>query len=153
MDDSAVLIKRVSHVSINVSDLERSVAFYKDVFGWEQIFDSEVDSEALSALVGVPGATGQACGGRIGDLRVELMCLSYTPKTPPAPGLGLQVLSFEVEDIQAAHDAFQARGVPVMGPLVELHGTKMFFVSDPDGQGIEICEYIPGASGWDKEHR
>src|SRR2546421_2962798 len=39
---SGIEIKDVSHVSIGVSDMERSIAFYRDVFGWEQLFDERM---------------------------------------------------------------------------------------------------------------
>lgn len=142
-------VKRASHVSIAVSDMERSVAFYRDVLGWKKVFDTRLDSKALERLVGIPGASGRACGGLLGGLRVELMSLDYLPQKPPAPGLGLRVLSLEVDDAEAAYRAVQERGAATLSPPVELHGTRMFFVVDPDGQGIEMCEYLPGGSGWD----
>ena len=44
---SDIGIKDVSHVSIGVSDMERSIAFYRDVFGWEQLFDERMEGEAF----------------------------------------------------------------------------------------------------------
>ena len=98
MSEPAVPIKGVSHVSIAVSDMDRSIAFYRDVLGWEQLFDEEMGGDAFDAITGVKGAAGRACGGRIGDLRVELMAFNYTPDVAPSPGLGLKVLSMEVTD-------------------------------------------------------
>ncbi len=148
MDDTGVVIKDVSHVSIAVSDMERSIAFYRDVFGWEQLFDERMEGEAFETLTGAVGASGRACGGRIGSLRVELMCFNFIPAVAASSGLGLRVLSMEVADARAAHDALVARGVPVSGPPVEVFGVHMFFVVDPDGQGIEMCEYVPGGPAW-----
>jgi catechol 2,3-dioxygenase len=147
--DPASFVKRASHVSIAVSDMERSIAFYRDVLGWRKVFDTQLDSKALEGLVGVPGASGRACGGVLGGLRVELMRLDYLPRTPPTPGLGLRVLSLEVDDADAAYRAVKERGATTLSKPVELHGTRMFFVLDPDGQGIEMCQYLPGGSGWD----
>ena len=141
-------IKGVSHVSIAVSDMDRSIAFYRDVLGWEQLFDEEMGGEAFDTITGVKGAAGRACGGRIGGLRVELMAFNYTPNVRPAPGLGLKVLSMEVADARAAYDTLKARGVSVVSEPVEVFGTRMFFVVDPDGQGIEMVEYIPGGPAW-----
>lgn len=151
MQEAVVPVKRASHVSIAVSDMERSIAFYRDVLGWRQVFDTVLDTKALEDLVHVPGASGRACGGILGGLRVELMRLDYLPQAAPAPGLGLRVLSLEVEDADAAYRAVLERGVQTLSSPVELHGTRMFFVMDPDGQGIEICQYLPGGSGWDRD--
>ncbi len=148
MTDVPSLVKGVSHVSIAVSDMDRSIAFYRDVFGWEQLFDEHMEGESFDAITGVKGAAGRACGGRIGDLRVELMSFNYVPNVAPGAGLGLRVLSMEVTDATAAHAALVERGVKVAGEPVEVFGTRMFFVIDPDGQGIEMCEYIPGGPAW-----
>ena len=149
---AGIALKDVSHVSIAVSDMERSIEFYRDVFGWTQLFDEQMGGENFEQLTGAPGAAGQACGGRIGSLRVELMHFNFLPKGPPGTGLVLRVLSMEVEDAAAAHAALVARGVPVSGAPVEVHGVKMFFAIDPDGQGIEMCEYIPGGPAWGGEY-
>ncbi len=141
-------IRRVDHVSIEVTDLERSRAFYRDVFGWDQEFETEVDGAALGDLVGSGGRGGRAAGGTIGGFRVELMDMAFNPKTPPAMGLGLRVLSLEVDDADAAYEQAKALGAPTMSPPVTLHGTKMFFVIDPDGQGIEVVEYLESGAGW-----
>ena len=58
MGGTGIEIKDVSHVSIGVSDMERSIAFYRDVFGWEQLFDEHMEGEAFEALTGVRGRRG-----------------------------------------------------------------------------------------------
>jgi len=137
-------ITDVSHVSIGVSDMDRSIAFYRDVFGWEQIFDERMEGAAFEELTHFPGAEGRACGGRIGSLRVELMQFNFIPNVPAPSGLGLRVLSMETPDAHAAHAELVRRGVTVSGPPVEVFGVHMFFVIDPDGQGIEMGQYAPG---------
>jgi glyoxylase I family protein len=146
-------IKDVSHVSIGVSDMERSIAFYHDVFGWEQLFDERMEGDAFEQLTGVAGAAGRACGGRIGSLRVELMHFNFIPSVPAPSGLGLRVLSMEVVDAHAAHAELVRRGVKVSGEPVEVFGVHMFFVIDPDGQGIEMCEYVRGGPAWGGAYR
>jgi catechol 2,3-dioxygenase-like lactoylglutathione lyase family enzyme len=138
----------VSHVSIGVSHMERSIAFYRDVFGWEELFDERMEGPAFEELTHVAGAAGRACGGRIGSLRVELMQFNFIPEVPAPSGLGLRVLSLETPDAHAAHAELERRGVPVSGPPVEVFGVHMFFVMDPDGQGIEMCEYVRGGPAW-----
>jgi hypothetical protein len=112
-----------------------------------------MEGAAFERLTGVTGAAGQACGGRIGSLRVELMHFNFIPEVPSTPGLGLRVLSMEVDDAHAAHAELVRRGVPVSGPPVEVFGVHMFFVLDPDGQGIEMCEYVAGGPAWGGAYR
>ena len=140
-------------MSFNVSDMDRSRAWYADVLGWEELFDEHMGGEAFEAITHAKGAAGRACGGRVGDLRIELMQFNYTPNVVPAPGLGLRVLSLEVADAATAHAEMQSRGVTCVSPPIELFGTRMFFVLDPDGQGIEVVEYIPGGPAWGGAYR
>jgi catechol 2,3-dioxygenase-like lactoylglutathione lyase family enzyme len=146
-------LKGVSHVSIGVSDMDRSREWYRDVLGWEQMFDERMEGESFETIAGMPGAEGRACGGRVGNLRIELMDFNFIPKTMPPPGLGLRVLSLEVEDIAETYAAMQDLGVTCVSAPVEVHGTRMFFMLDPDGQGIEVVEYIPGGPAWGGEYR
>jgi catechol 2,3-dioxygenase-like lactoylglutathione lyase family enzyme len=128
--------------------MDRSIEFYRRAFGWEQLFDEHMEGKAFELITGVPGAAGRACGGRIGDVRVELMAFNFTPQTPPGRGLGLRVLSLEVDDANAAHQALSQAGVAPSSEPVEVHGTRMFFVFDPDRQGIELVQYLRGGPAW-----
>src|SRR3974390_955729 len=91
-------ITGVSHVSINVADMDRSIEFYRRGVGWGELFDEHKEGPGGAPIPGVPGAAGRACGGRIRDIRVELMCFNFTPPEPPGAGLGLRVLSLQVDD-------------------------------------------------------
>ena len=104
---------KTSHVSIGVSDMERSIAFYRDVFGWEQIFDERMEGAAFEELTRVPGAAGRACGGRIGSLRVELMQFNFIPDGPAPSGSDCASSRWSA-DAHAAQRA-RGRGVPVLG--------------------------------------
>ena len=52
---AAAHINGVSHVSINVSDMDRSIEFYRDMFGWEQLFDEHMEGPGFEAITAVPG--------------------------------------------------------------------------------------------------
>jgi catechol 2,3-dioxygenase-like lactoylglutathione lyase family enzyme len=142
-------IKRITHVTIAVSDMERSLAFYRKVLGWKQIDDTQVDLTALAAVVG-PNATCRALVGRVANLGVELISGSFIPNVRRTSSLGVSVLAVEVPDAQAAFDRLVAGGITPLNQPGLVHGVKMFQVEDPDGQRIEFCEYVPGACPWDR---
>lgn len=147
--ESNLPIKRITHVTIAVSNMERSVAFYRRVLDWKQIDDTQVDLTALAAVVG-PNATCRALVGRVANLGVELIAGSFIPNVRPAAGLGISVLAVEVADAQATYDRLVAMGITPLNQPGVVHGVKMFQVEDPDGQRIEFCEYIPGDCPWDR---
>ena len=154
---STATIKGVSHIGIRVSDMERSKAFYREYLGWQEIFDAPIQQDALAKLVQPFGiasnVTGRACGGRIGELRVELVQLEGAPADPPRRGLGIEQLTLAVSDAQVMYDRLKAAAVPVLSAPVEIMDCKIFFALDPDGQPFEMVEYLVGESGWSNETR
>ena len=101
-----------------------------------------------------PGAAGQACGGRIGSLRVELMHFNFIPDVPTTPGLGLRVLSMEVADAHAAHAALvRPRAFRCRARRSRCSACTCSSCIDPDGQGIEMCEYVAGGPAWGGAYR
>ena len=147
--ESYLPIKRITHVTIAVSDMERSLAFYRTVLGWKQIDDTQVDLTALAPVVG-PNATCRALVGRVANLGVELIAGSFIRNVRPTRGLGITVLAVEVPDAQAAYDRLVAIGITPLNRPGLVHGVKMFQIEDPDGQRLEFCEYVPGDCPWDR---
>jgi catechol 2,3-dioxygenase-like lactoylglutathione lyase family enzyme len=129
-----------SHVVIAVSDMDRALAFYRDVLGMDVVFDQELSGEPY---------TGRAVGGLVAGANIELLCLpgqrgdggsadGYRP-------VGLQVISFSVPDLDRSHAVIEAAvGDRAQQPF-EVEGVRMFFVTDPDGTVIEFVQF-PGAA-------
>ena len=148
----ALGVRKVSHVSVCVSDMQRAVDFYREMFGFEVLFDDKLGGPELDKITGVAGARGRAVGGRIGHMHIELLEQSYVPNQPRSPGLGLNVLTLEVESAQGAYERAQARGIPCLTPPIEILGTRLFFIVGPDEQRIELVEYVPGGGAWGGNH-
>jgi glyoxylase I family protein len=141
-------IQGFSHVCARVSDMERSVAFYRDVLGFDVIFDVELSGAPLEAVTGELGAKGRMVGGLLGGTCVELLEItsnSAPPARPAGPTLGYTNISLAVDALDAAHHDLKTHGGDP-GPKVEIGGVRMFFLHDPDGTPIEIIEYPNGAT-------
>ena len=123
----------LSHVTVNVSDLERSKKFYRDAFGWDERFAMSFGGPEFEAAVGVPGAAGSVAGGVVGDFRIELVAMSFLT-TPPAPGLGLSKLSFQVDDAQVALDQLAKVGGTVVANRTRSPGVSSPPPSTPTGK-------------------
>ena len=64
-------ITRVNHTG--VSDMERSLAFYREFFALDVIFDSDVlENNRLSSVVGMTNARGRVVWLRASDTMIEL---------------------------------------------------------------------------------
>jgi catechol 2,3-dioxygenase-like lactoylglutathione lyase family enzyme len=144
-------VQRVSHLGICVSDLSRSLRFYRDGLGFREESTLDVSGPHVDQLLSLQGTKLHAVYLVRDGLRLEL--LSYTspatiPPTPPRPmnQPGLTHLSLRVTDLEETIAQLRRAGAPVLEAtkigIPALH-TAAIFVTDPDGTRIELVE-APG---------
>lgn len=119
------------HVGLNVTDLARSVDFYRRALGFEQLGISTEGQHRYAFL------------GSEGTLRLTLWEQSdgrFSTRTP-----GLHHLSFQVDDIaavRAVETVLKELGAPFAYDGVVAHGEGAasggIFFSDPDGIRLEV---------------
>ena len=138
-----------NHVGLTVSNLERSIAFYRDLLGFHVAYErGEVTAEYMPRLVGIPGARLKIAGLDIPGLHLDL--IEYLePKGAdrggPTSDVGNIHIGFTVDDLLAAHEQLSAAGVrfksdpvsPTTGP--NQGGWAVYFV-DPDGATLEMIQ-------------
>ncbi len=144
MADSIVPVQAFSHLCVGVSDMDRSLAFYRDLLGFDVVFDVELEGPSLEAVTGTTGAKGRMVGGLVGGVVVELLALGVTGAATPGPHLGYTNMSFSVEDLDGTHRRLVDLGYQPAQAPVDVGGVRMFFVLDPDGTPIELIEYPHG---------
>ena len=122
-------VRAISHVILFVSDLERSVAFYRDVLGIPHRFTehgyAEFETEgtrfALYERTRVRGLTGRM----------------------PADGGGAEVV-FEIDDADEWARRLPASGVEITRlPTDRPWGHRTLHLLDPDGHVVELAQRIP----------
>ena len=146
-------MKSVFHTGITVSNLDASVAFYRDVLGFELVTGPTdvFEGEELSTGVGVPGASLRLALLRVGNSSLELHQY-VTPKSPvnkpmPPNTLGFMHVAFSVENIEEKVKALKTKGVKFLseinvvkkGPLA---GWKWVYFKDPDDITLEMVELL-----------
>jgi catechol 2,3-dioxygenase-like lactoylglutathione lyase family enzyme len=65
--------------------------------------------------------------------------MAHLVEDPDAPSRPSHHGAFEVDDIEAASEALQAKGVETTPLITRRDGQRAFFLHDPDGNRIEIC--------------
>ena len=144
-------VQRLSHIGLCVSNLERSLAFYRDALGFRELSALEVSGVETDRLLELEGVKLRASYLERDAVRVELLCFdapgSTGPAEPaPANRLGLTHLSLRVDDLDFAIHAVEragGRGLPhtrVESPRFQM---RAVFVVDPDGLRIELLQ-APG---------
>jgi glyoxylase I family protein len=140
------IIKRVNHTGISVRDMERSLAFYRDLLGLELIFDSDVDDvPPLNAVVGMDRARGRVAWLRAGDTMIELWQWDY-PQGRPLPDdyrpadKGVTHYALETDDVDALYRRIVEAGFHANTVPLDLGLHKTTYVRGPDDEIIEILE-------------
>jgi catechol 2,3-dioxygenase-like lactoylglutathione lyase family enzyme len=124
-------IKRLSHVVLYVNDLEKMVAFYRDVLGLvkyrehpgRMVFmtpDPELDDHQLALAK-----------GREGQAKI-VAHIAWEVETPA--------------DVKAFYDRFKAQGVPidhcVSHAYEEMGNTVSCYFLDPEGNRLEVYALV-----------
>lgn len=119
-------MKRIDYAIVFVSDMTRSIAFYRDALGLPLKFESPSWTEF--ATDGTTLALHQAEVPSLGVMKRPLPAGSCHP-------------GFQVDDIDAFHQRLLAKGVLCLAPpKIEEFGGKLALYSDPDGLPISISE-------------
>jgi glyoxylase I family protein len=137
-----------SHAGITVSDFNKAVKFYWDVFGCPLVGVADTPSDRVRSFFGVDGSdTPPNC--KIGWIRVPggavLEIFAFEPKQPPVTipwnRIGLTHISFNVRNTQKWHDYLVSKGVEIVSkPEKSPRGHTFFFVRDFDGNLIELMD-------------
>jgi methylmalonyl-CoA/ethylmalonyl-CoA epimerase len=120
-------ITGLGQIAINVHDVARAKAFYRDALGLQHLFDAG------------PHLTFFQCGG------VRLM-LSVAEK--PEFDHPASILYYQVADIHAAHRDLSAKGVsfedkPHLIAPMPTHDLWMVFGRDPEGNLFGVMAEMP----------
>lgn len=143
-------IKKAHHTGFTVRSLERSIAFYRDLLGFELIFQWNPKAPYLGELVGYPDVDMHSAIMRIPNSDVSLELLEYRgiPQTAVdmANGnIGNGHIAFYVDDLDSIYERLTKGGVksvsaPVTPTIGPNRGGKAVYMIDPDGFRIELIE-------------
>jgi lactoylglutathione lyase len=126
-------IQRFGFVALNVSDMDRSLAFYKGL-GLVERFRHETPRMLEVGL----GATSPPPGS-------ELLLVRQKPEAGAVgPGGGYSRTAFMVTGLDELCRRLKVEGRQVRGPTVAAAArVRVAFVPDPDGYSVELIEAIP----------
>jgi catechol 2,3-dioxygenase-like lactoylglutathione lyase family enzyme len=155
----AALTEAAKRTTILVRDIERSLAFYRDILGWDVFYEGHVEGEGVAQLMGMP-CTGvkmvvlNAQGSQFGNVGLmEVKNATPSMENPPLPQrirYGEAALVIATQDILGLHDKIAKAGHTVINPpaKIAVPGRPMavleMFVRDPDGVLVNLTQRIAG---------
>ena len=147
MPDFRVLA--TNHTSFTVSDLDRTLGFFRDALGFEVTSKAGRDPAAITHITGVPGADVLIAYVRGPGHSLELiqyLAPAERARYEPRPcDIGFTHVAYDVDDIEAAIAAAEPHEVRPIGPPRVIDkgpnkGARVAYLRDPDGITIEFIE-------------
>ena len=130
---------RFAHVAFRVSDIDRTIAWYRDVLGAKVVAHVEAVGPKPEYYY-AEFANGQM---------VEFFTHGQPAPEAPPDAVGFAHLSLQVDDIEEALAHINAVGAIISRPYFEGRaGQKVFFLADPDGHQIELMELRRDSPIW-----
>jgi len=118
------------HTCYRITDPDRSVAFY-EALGFEKRRELPIRDEAINIFMGLPGD----------DDRLEL---TYNFDVDSYElGTGYGHIALTVDDLDGTLEQLAGQGIEPERPpyTVREGGSRLCFVSDPDGYRVELIEH------------
>jgi lactoylglutathione lyase len=144
-------LERAHHTSFTVSNLERSLDFWRDRLGCEVLARQEKKGGYLAAIVGHPDAHVRMAHLRVPGTEHVIELFEYVApegmRTDVEPwNVGASHICFLVDDLPALYDELVEKGVTsFVSPPVEVDtgintGGYALYLRDPDGVVVELFE-------------
>lgn len=123
------MVKKLLHTRYRVADLERTVAFYKDVLGLQETRRHTSGRGSQLVFLKAPES----------DEEIELC--KFDESGPVMVGPDLTHLAFEVDNLEKFASEAEAKGYPLSdGPHKTSGGSSIAFIDAPEGYEIELIQ-------------
>ena len=124
------MIKKYLHTRFRVSDMEKSIIFYRDVLGMKVTEQKTSPRGSELVFLNFP------------DMDCQLELCSFSDSGNVKIPEDLVHLAFEVNDLEVCMQKLEVAGVPITeGPTKSSNGTRFIFTEDPDKYEIELIQY------------
>ncbi len=145
------MIRGLSHAAISTGDLERALAFYVGLLGFQKVdeFGWPEGTDAADQLTGLNNSAARCAVLKCGPVMMEIFEFTSpdAKEADPARPLhdrGIAHLGLDVVDIDGEYQRLKAAGVPFINePMWAGEGVRAAYGRDPDGNIIELQEISP----------
>ena len=139
------MIRGIHHTAICTANLERLVAFYRDVVGFEVVNESEwTNNELIDEIIGLKNSSARQVMMRAGNAYLEFF--QYAAPESREVGTmrpcdrGYTHICLDVVDIMAEHKRLTDNGMTFNRAPGGFDEIRAVYGRDPDGNIVEIQE-------------
>ena len=122
------MVKKLLHTRYRVRDLDKTVSFYKDVLGLEEVRRHTSGRGSQLVFFKAPGS----------DEEIEIC--KFDASGPIVVGPDLTHLAFEVDNLDQFAKETAAKGYPLSDGPHESGSGRIAFIDAPEGYEIELIE-------------
>lgn len=146
------MIRGLNHIGISVSNLERSIGFYVEMFGMQVTVERRFGEEAYDRIMALKDAVGRVALLTGHHMQIELFeFISPQPKmrdvSKPVCDHGISHFCVEVSDIQAEYRRMRAAGAVFHSEPIDFSGIAFAtYGRDPDGNVFELWQQAESRS-------
>ena len=127
------MVKKLLHTRMRVSDMDQTIAFYREVLGLEVVERKVSPRGSHLAFLAVPNS----------EELIELC--SFPASGPVKVQEDLVHLAFEVDNLDRAIGVLKEKNIPITdGPTQTSTGSRFIFIDAPDGYEVELIERQTG---------
>ena len=138
------MIKNFSHVGLSVSNMQRSLEFYRDFLGMTVLMELDIQDNRIGRVIGFSEAKCKIMHLQLGATILELFEFTEPLGENIAKNMcprnhGISHIGFEVNNIHRHLQDLQERGVEMLGELVEFRpGVLVAYFRGLDGEILEF---------------
>jgi catechol 2,3-dioxygenase-like lactoylglutathione lyase family enzyme len=136
------IIPSWEHTSLSVSDLGQAIAFYRDAFGFEVVFEEGGMDAQIESIVGIAGLRCDLAQLRRPGTRHVLELIAFrSPSDAPAPTRpGEGHVAFVAEDFDGALERLLWLGASQLGSVTAFAEGRSVYLREPSGSIVELSE-------------
>ena len=126
------MVKKLLHTRYRVTDLEKTVSFYKDILGLKELRRHTSGRGSQLVFLKAP------------ESEEEIELCKFDESGPVVVGPDLTHLAFEVDNLDQFARQAAAKGYPLSdGPHRSSGGSVIAFIDAPEGYEIELIQRAP----------
>lgn len=147
------MIRGIHHTAISTGNLDRALAFYRGLLGFEVVFEFEwpKGTEPADQITGLKDSSARTAMLKAGNMLIEVFEYASPPPRPndprrPVCDHGITHICLDVVDIESEYERLKAAGMTFHCPPLDLGISKATYGRDPDGNVVELQEVVDQSS-------